>query len=402
MTRRVRVLSVIGDLGFGGGENRLLSLAKHIDSSRFEHKVLTLLRPDPRNEESWEMHRHFREAGVPVMHIAEERAASGTQPRAWDKAAGVIRRVRKLRRVIHVLDADVVDAHLEAAALAGVAAARTAGRRAAVTLYHARPLAPAPFWTAAAKITLGAADAVITDSSVRSKEISAFISGSQPKMLVIPNGIDPPAARRPAAEARALLGLPLDPGVRIVGQVSGLVQFKGHLVLLEAAKRVLEAQPNTAFLFVGYVKRDQEYVQRLERKAAELGLSGRVRIAPYPGAIGDVWNIIDVHVHASLFDSLPNAIIEGMSLGKPAVVTNVGGVPEMVEDGRTGLVVPVNDPVALARALVELLERPGLAVRLGRAAREKYIERCRPDVMARQLEECFLQLARRRLQTTTS
>jgi glycosyltransferase involved in cell wall biosynthesis len=221
-------------------------------------------------------------------------------------------------------------------------------------------------------------------------------------MLVIPNGIDPPAARRPAAEARALLGLPLDPGVRIVGQVSGLVQFKGHLVLLEAAKRVLEAQPNTAFLFVGYVKRDQEYVQRLERKAAELGLSGRVRIAPYPGAIGDVWNIIDVHVHASLFDSLPNAIIEGMSLGKPAVVTNVGGVPEMVEDGRTGLVVPVNDPVALARALVELLERPGLAVRLGRAAREKYIERCRPDVMARQLEECFLQLARRRLQTTTS
>jgi len=99
--------------------------------------------------------------------------------------------------------------------------------------------------------------------------------------------------------------------------------------------------------------------------------------------------VIDIHVHASSIDSLPNAVIEGMSLGKPAVVSHVGAIPEHVDDGRTGLVVPPDDPPALANALLRLLADPALAARLGQGARQRHLERFTPEVTARQIESCF-------------
>jgi glycosyltransferase involved in cell wall biosynthesis len=134
----------------------------------------------------------------------------------------------------------------------------------------------------------------------------------------------------------------------------------------------------------------------LEREIADMGLSDRIRILNYPGHIGDVWKTIDIHVHASLLDSLPNAIIESMSLGKPAVVTSVGGIPEIVEDGETGLIVPPGDSEGLARALLRLLREPELAQRLGKAARNRYQKRYRPEVMTRRLESLFTDLVRRK------
>src|SRR5205814_3717779 len=89
-------------------------------------------------------------------------------------------------------------------------------------------------------------------------------------------------------------------------------------------------------------------------------------------------------------DSLPNAIIESMSLGKPAVVTAVGGVPDAVSNGETGLVVPPGDAQALAGALIQVLQNPSLANRLGRAAMSRHHERYRPELMARKLESCFV------------
>ena len=102
-----------------------------------------------------------------------------------------------------------------------------------------------------------------------------------------------------------------------------------------------------------------------------------------------MWSVIDVHVHPSSIDSLPNAIIEGMSLGKPAVVSSVGAIPDHVEHGRTGLVVPPDDPGALAQALMQVLGDARLAERLGRGAYERYLERFTPEVTTRQVEGCF-------------
>jgi glycosyltransferase involved in cell wall biosynthesis len=194
---------------------------------------------------------------------------------------------------------------------------------------------------------------------------------------------------------RGRLGLPQDPRVRVIGQISRIIPSKGQGRLLTAARSVLAKEPETAFLICGYPQ-DPAYQAWLEREAVTLGIADRVRIIRYPGPIGDVWAAIDIHVHASLADSSPMAIAEGMALAKPAVVTRVGGIPELVEHGRTGLVVPAGDSEALAGALLRLLREPETARRLGTAAHERYRLRHRPESMARSLEEIFSRVAQGR------
>ena len=139
--------------------------------------------------------------------------------------------------------------------------------------------------------------------------------------------------------------------------MSRLVPYKGHGVLLNAARQVLEKEPETAFLLCGYACPPQ-YLEQLRRQADELGIADRVRIGGYPGPIADVWGAIDVHVHASLLDSSPIAIHESMALGLPAVVTDVGGIRELVQNSQTALVVPPGDVAALVDAILRVLRSP--------------------------------------------
>jgi glycosyltransferase involved in cell wall biosynthesis len=239
-------------------------------------------------------------------------------------------------------------------------------------------------------MALSRAQAIVTDSRARRDEIRALVRRRTPPILVIPNGIFPCSTTRTRLDMRRLLGLPDDPDIRVIGQVSRLVPFKGHRVLLRAARTVVDAEPRTRFLFVGFERPGDSYRQVLETEIAALGLGEHVRIVSYPGPVAEVWSAIDVHVHASLFDSLPNAIIEGMSLARPAVVTSVGGVPEIAEDQRTALVVPPGDAAALAGALLRLLREPHTAARLGAAARQRYERGFRPEVMTARLEQLFV------------
>jgi glycosyltransferase involved in cell wall biosynthesis len=148
-------------------------------------------------------------------------------------------------------------------------------------------------------------------------------------------------------------------------------------------------------VLTGYAHEDPTYVETLRQDARDLGIEDRVRIIHWPGSIGDIWELIDIHVHASFQDSLPIAITEGMAYAKPAVVTEVGGVREMVTHDLTGIVVPMKDPGALAGGILRLLREPETARRLGIAAQERYRLGYRPEVMTRALEDLFAELIAR-------
>jgi L-malate glycosyltransferase len=393
---RPRILSIIDDVGFAGGEARLLTFCRTIDRNRFTHTLLTIQGADPLREQQWAMRQQFAKARVEVREMgdgsAHPRPKSRKQIRIFRAASRLLTKVRELCREIRDLKIDLVDAHMEPANLIGVLAGRFTGVPVVVTAYHPKPLVPYPFWRMSGQFTLSTASVVVTDSRASAEEIRRWIVGPKPRILVIPNGLDHPSTECTKSECRRLMGLPTDPAIRVIGQVAGLVEYKGQLVLLEAARRVMMSEPNTIFLIVGYARTDLDYKARLERRASELGIAPKTRIVSYPGPIGDAWSVIDIHVHASLFDSLPNAIMEAMSLRKPSVVTAVGGVPEMVEDRSTGFVVPPNDPVSLADALVRLLRDPEFAMKLGDAAFRRYLQRYTPQVMTRALEHTFLQL----------
>lgn len=399
MNRRYRILSLIHDFNFGGDEARILAFAQGLDVRRFEHKVVAIHQADPeQNQRYGTIRQQFVEAGVLVEDLGERHAqtvpASLLRPdHVVHKGWILFRVVRKLRRLIRAWSADIVDAHNNIACVVGGLAGMLTRTRTVLTLYS--PGLTMQGWPPIAfsvgQFVAGMADAIVTDSHARSQDIRQWMFWSPARLVVIPNGPFPPASTRTCEEMRQLLDLPKDPKVRVIGQVSRLVESKGHMVLLTAARAVLQNEPNTVFLFVGYDNRwnATSYKEQLQHRAAALGIADRVRIVGYPGPIGDVWKAIDIHVHASLLDSLPNAIIEGMSLAKPAVVTSVGGIVEIVDHERTGLVIPPNDPEALSQALLQLLREPETAQRFGEAAYRRYMERYQPEMTTRKLENLF-------------
>jgi glycosyltransferase involved in cell wall biosynthesis len=163
--------------------------------------------------------------------------------------------------------------------------------------------------------------------------------------------------------------------------------------VVDAARLVLAVAPSTIFLLVGFPSDDTTFAEHLRRRIRDHGLADRIRVVSYSGPIGDVWKIIDIQVHTSAYDSLPNAVIEGMALAKPIVATAVGGGPEMLTHLESALLVPPHDTGALATALMRILGDPALGARLGAAAHRRYRARYQPTVMARALERCFAELA---------
>jgi glycosyltransferase involved in cell wall biosynthesis len=397
MTKRVRILSLINNLHFGGDENRLLAFAQTVDRRRFDHLLVTLGEADAElDQRCGGMRQQFADAGVEVFALGERLSNRPPLPikalQLTRTGLTSLRAIGRLSRLIRRQKIDVLSIHLNTANPVGVLAGLAAGARSVVTTYWVRSYLNEPTRLLAARqLTLGLADAVVTDSEARSRDIKRW-AYRRPRVAVIPNGIRAPLSDKTRAEMRRTFGLPLDPRVKVIGQISSLIQYKGQSVLLEAARRILLEDAQVAFLLVGYSRGGDAYRKRLERQAVDLGIADRVRIVSYPGHIGDAWQAIDIHVHASLFDSLPNAIIEGMALGKPAVVTSVGGIPEMVEHEKTGLVVPPGDPQSLSRELLRLLNNPRTAEQLGAAARLRYEERCRPEIMTRKLEDLFVRL----------
>lgn len=317
------------------------------------------------------------------------------------RKAGILRRAQRLARVLREWHVDVIDSHLESAGLVSVLACRMTRKPVSMTMYcggwssGGSSGSKDMTWPWTTRVALRYADGVLTDSQIRSQQMSELVGRQERKFVVIPNGIPQPQSERSRAEMRQVLGLPRDRAVRVIAQIGRFTEYKGQDVLLRAARKILDCDPNAAFLMVGF-GREEGYGAELKRLAEALRITERVVMTEYPGPIGDVWQAVDIHAHASLFDSLPILIAEGMSLGKPAVVTSAGGIPEIVKHGETGLVVPPGDADALANGLLKVLGDEGLAARLGRNARRRYEELYQPDTMVRSLESYFAELAKRR------
>lgn len=386
---RIHILSVIDDLHFGGDEYRLCAFAQSLDKEHFDHTVLTLLKEDRALEEKYgSMRDQYRQAGIRVVDIGQDRAGNGDRRPATiaNRLISAREKIHKVASLIREQKIDVLDVHLSPANPICAMAALKTRIPFAVTLYQIDSMQSPKLWLTG-QFNLGNASLLITDSESQASVIRRWLVRCPP-MRVIPNGTAAPQAVLAKETMLKLFDIPNRP-LTIIGQVSSLISYKGHLVLLDAAKRVLEQHPECLFLLVGYERGEEGYRELLLQRAAALGIADHVRIAGYPGSIGDVWNIIDVHVHASQLDSLPNALLEAMSLGKPSVVTSVGGIPEVVRHEVNGFLVAPNDPEHLAVSLIRFIKDPSLRAAIGREAQNTYVKHFRPQIMTRRLERAF-------------
>lgn len=386
-------------LYWGGHERRVLQFAEAVDRSRFDHRVLVVTAPEQETEEqelaSGSMRQAFALAGHSVADLGEKAdGASGRVglKRAMRASTSMTRIIRKLVRYIREHEIDVIDVHHTTAIVAGVIAAQLTDTPVFISAYHVEPWKPLVM-RLPGQLAFGLADAIVTDSQVRADDIRNWMTKKGAPLHVVPTGVPIPTPTRAAADVRRELGLPDDPGLKIVGQVSGLIPFKGHDVLVEAAARVLSQEPNTAFVCIGFNRGHDEYETKLRARVAELGIADRVIFRGYPGEIGDVWQLIDVFAHPSKFDSLPLSVLESMAVGKPGVMSAVGGIPEVITHDVNGLLVPPSEPLLLADGIVQLLRDPQLRSRIGNAARESHRVHFTPQVMARTLETIYSTLA---------
>jgi L-malate glycosyltransferase len=392
-TRQIHILSVIDDLHFGGDEYRLHAFGSYLDRIRFRHSVATVVKEDRvLGEQYGSMRDQYRQSGIRLLDLGLQAAplADHSHKSTVKRILSSKEKVQKLASLIREEQVDVLDVHLSPAnPICALAAMRTRTPF-AVTLYQVNQMQSRKLWLSG-QFNLGAASQLITDSETQAKRVREWLVRTPP-ICVIPNGTAPPLPSVAREKMLRFFKIPDGERPTVIGQISSLVPYKGQLIVIEAARRVLDQHPNCIFLLVGYERAEKGYKELLHQRAAELGISDYVRIAGYPGAIGDVWNIIDIHVHASLLDSLPNALLEAMSLGRPSVIAAVGGIPEVIQHGSNGLLVAPGNSKQLAKCLLMVLRDSQLRETIGSAARSWYSQNFCPDQMTRRLETVFSRL----------
>jgi sugar transferase (PEP-CTERM/EpsH1 system associated) len=205
----------------------------------------------------------------------------------------------------------------------------------------------------------------------------------QDSIRVVHNGIDLSRYAVQGKNHRSVrdeLGISADQ--RVIGTVGNLFTVKGQTYLLRACQTVARAFPDFALLVAG----EGEQLGKLEKEASDLGIAGNVKFLGFREDVPSLLQAMDIFVLPSLSEGLPLSILEALSLQKPVVATNVGGIPEIVEDGVTGYLVPPRDPEALADKILLLLQHPQTAANMGQAGRKKVEEDYGLDKMVREYQ----------------
>jgi glycosyltransferase involved in cell wall biosynthesis len=333
----VRVLWVLKEFGWGGAERLILEVLPYLGDVD--------LRPVAVSAEPDDLVEALRSHGLTPRTLG---ARSNLDPMWIPRFVGLVRRERP----------DIVHFHAPLPAIFGRPLVRALGipvvysEQGMWSLYrHATRVANA------LTFRFNDASIVVSDAVRRSIAASRVGGGMARSLVTIPNGIDVDGVLRDAGSIRPTPIAPMS-----FGMIGHLKPEKGPDVLVRAAALVQRERPAAACVIVGGGYQRTE----VSRIAARLGVDVRL-LGVRPDARA-LCARLDVFVMPSRSEGLPVALLEAMALARPIVATTAGGIPEVVRDGETALLVPPEDPEAMADAILRLLDDVDLAARLGAAA----------------------------------
>lgn len=306
-------------------------------------------------------------AGIPV-HAVRRRGRSGLDAGA----------VLRLSRMLRAEGVSVVHCHNHGALLYGAMAARLAKLSRVVYTVHGAKTSGRRATARLQKLGLVREVVFVSGDARRVAREAGMLSERHVHTIV--NGVDP-SAFAVTGEARQSIrrALGIGEAASVCGIVARLTPAKDHRTLFEALNRVRAARPDVHCIVVG----DGELRADLETRARELGLETTVHFAGARGNVRDYLSAMDVFALSSVTEGLAMTLLEAMAAGLPVVATRVGGNPEVVVDGETGLLVPPRDPDALAAAIRSLFDDSKLAARMGESGRTRVRERFSLDAMVR-------------------
>lgn len=359
---KVRVLRLIARLNIGGPAIHATLLTERLDPLRYESRLVCGV--ESAAEGSYiALHR----LQVPGLTVIPE---LGREIHPVRDLATLLRLYRLMRRV----RPHVVHTHTAKAGAVGRLAARLAGVPVIVHTYHGHVLhgyfspAKTRLFTAIERGLARITDRLLVVSDAGRQDLLARGIGDPARITVLRLGLDLAPfleAERFRGQLRAELGL--DGAAPLVGIVARLVPIKRHEEFLAGAALLAQRVPAARFLVIG----DGERRGELEAVAARPGLGGRVRFLGWRSDLARVYADLDVVTLTSTNEGSPVSLIEAMAAARPVVATRVGGVPDLVEDGVSGLLVPAGSPPALAAAVASVLEDRDRARALGEAARKR-------------------------------
>jgi glycosyltransferase involved in cell wall biosynthesis len=355
--RPARIVFWAGSFERAGTQRFLVELLKRMDRRRFDPTVFSL-------RSRGELLSEIKRQGIPVYEFGTGRGILSAE--TWRGLSGATAQLRRDR-------VDILSCVLGITTLFGPVVGRLAG--VPVVVNNQRNLAyrrMGRFEEAFYRfVNRRLVDAVLVNSESARRELLTRFAVPSAKVVRTGVGIDlAPFADAPRDESLASeLGLS---GHAVVGIVGKLSAVKGHQHFLAAAALIARSHDAVRFLIVGDGPRRIE----LEQQAAELGIAEATRFVGAREDVPALLKLMDVFVLSSLSEGAPNAIMEAMAAGVPVVATRVGGVPELVADGSTGILVEPRDPVALADAIADLLDDRTRAILMGRSgqsvARERF------------------------------
>jgi glycosyltransferase involved in cell wall biosynthesis len=367
--KQYTILHTIESGGPGGAETVVLNLVKKLNPERF--KSIVLLPPGP-----W-LNPRLRELGVPVIEVSWK---------VWYDPSGPLAMIKAVRKC----GIDLIHSHLPGQNFYSCIAGTLTRRKTLVT-YHG-PVEFHDGQSAKGKAKLwfvkNTADRAIVVCKMV-KEILVDHGFHDDRISVIYNGIDP-APHMIGTEGTGTLRseLGLGPDDKLVGMVANVRQSKGYDVLVKACAEVSKQFPRVTFVAVGDVL--DVLAQPIKKLVDELSLADRFVFLGFRSDIPNILRDLDVFVLASTSEGMPLAVLEAMASRKAMVATRCGGIPEVVDDGQTGLLVPPSDPSALARAIRDLLSDRSRALRLGANAQAKFQKEFTLDGMVQRYERLYL------------
>jgi glycosyltransferase involved in cell wall biosynthesis len=383
--RRINIGFVVNNLDVGGLEKVVLSLLNNLDRDRFTPHLICL---DGAG-------RMAADVDLPQ----ENRLVLQRKPGVRLPIIGLtvdpslLPVFGRIRRFVREKKIDVLHAHnLGPLIYAGVATRLIPMRRRPQLVYsdHNQLFSMSPERARRVRWYLKLADHVIAVSQDLQRTLTERLQAPPERVQVLYNGVDAQRfGRADRNKVRRELGIA--DGDFVVGSAVVLSEHKGIGYLLDAAPAVLAQAPETRFVIAG----DGPNRAALEEKARALALGDRVKFIGHRNDIPDVVAAFDVYVLPSLTEGLPLALLEALAVGNPILCTRVGGIPEIVEDGVNGYLVPPGDSAALTDGILRLRADPAFRSAVRERNLKKFAERFTLRTMVEGHARLFGELAAR-------
>ncbi|MBU1863221.1 MAG: glycosyltransferase family 4 protein [Candidatus Omnitrophica bacterium] len=358
---RTKVLYIITRLDRGGTTDYIIETIASLDRERYQ----TMLVYGHTNDPDGQIKKRLHEKNIRCFCIDELQR----ELNLWKDTIAFLR----LYSIIKKEKFDIVHTHSSKAGIVGRWAAWIAGTKYIVHTPHGH-IFYGYFGTVVTKVFIYIerltgliTDKIITLTQIGKEDHIRFKIARAEKFIPIYSGIEVSRFRNTHVDPlliRKKMHIP--PDTPVIGTVSRLTYIKGNAFLIDALSLVIQTYPQTLLLVIG----DGEERNSLEDKVQQLGLVDNVRFLGFRDDVFELLHALDIFVLASLNEGLGKAILEAMACGKPVIASRTGGVPEVVRDGVTGILVPPGDSESLARTLLSLMGNKEKAQELGMKGKE--------------------------------